>query len=272
MKALRLALVALVALGLSGCGPALRTTLPPITEPFENESAGTVALVMSDATLKAKVQPPGIEGPGEGAAAGAGLGGTVPVVVGFGVLRVAISEPRFAVFGLVAAGAGIALSPVGAAVGAAAGALSAPSRAETDRNMAALGRALGDTQVPEAFLGELLEAGHSYRILPPIVEHPDMPAPSVDAFLELEGPWISLTSRDPTDWTPELRLRVRVDAKLVRASDGEELRSWALEHEGRAARLSDWGRDEAQLLRVELARALRSLAIQTVNITSAAKK
>ena len=126
--------------------------------------------------------------------------------------------------------------------------------------------------MPEAFLGEILDAAHPYRILPPIVEHPDTPTPSVDAFLELEGPRISLTSYDPTDWKPELRLRVTVDARLVRASDWEELRSWSLEHEGPRARLSDWGRDDARLFRVELARALRSLAVQTVNVASPAPK
>jgi hypothetical protein len=246
--------------------------LPPITEPSEKEPAGTVALVLSGADIQATVQPPGIAGPGEGAAAGAVLGGTIPVMVGFGMLSVAASDARVVVFGLMAAGAGLALSPVGAAVGAAAGALAAPSREETDRSMAALGRALGDARVPEAFLEEILEAGQSYRILPPIVEQPDTPTPSVDAFLELDGPRISLASRDPTDWKPELRLRVTVNARLVRASDWEELRSWTLEHEGPRARLSDWGRDDARLFRVELARALRSLAIQTISVASPAQK
>jgi len=87
----------------------------------------------------------------------------------------------------------------------------------------------------------------------------------VDTVLEIESPRVSLTANDATDWRPDLRLRVAVDATLVRASDREVLARWTWVHQGQTARLGDWSRDDARLFRMELERAIRAVAVQAVN-------
>jgi len=75
---------------------------------------------------------------------------------------------------------------------------------------------------------------------------------------------VTLTSKDPTDWQPGLRLRLSVGGRLVRAWDGEELGSWVWEQDGPEARFFAWGKDDARRFRDELARAGEALATEMI--------
>jgi hypothetical protein len=158
-----------------------------------------------------------------------------------------------------AAGLGVGLG-VGLGLGLVTGAIVVEARHST----AAVLRAFGEMPVAEVLVNDILEVGRSYRVLPPIEDRPDTGAPAVDTFLELESPRVSLTSDDITVWSPDLQLRLAVGAKLVRASDREELAHWSWEHKGPAASLSDWSQDDAHLFRMELDRALRAIALQAI--------
>lgn len=264
-RAAHIAVAATFALSSLGCasGPPLITSLPPI-EP-EKPPTGRVVLVMSGANPSAQLQKPGVMGPGEGAAAGAALGATVPPMIGMGILASSRGSITGLFFGLAAFGAGIVAAPVGAGVGAAVGALAAPSREEANQNAGILQRAFAEMRLGEELAAEILAVGGAYPILLPIVEHQDSTMPAVDTFLEIDAPRVSLTSNDVTEWRPELRLRVAVDATLVRASDREELAHWTWTHESQKARLGDWSRDDARLFRVELEHAIRAVAERAVS-------
>jgi len=265
-KAVLIVLSALVALGSPGCGhraPASVVLLPPLTDSPRRQEVGTVVLRMSDVAHSGHFQQPGVAGRGQGAKIGALLGAIVPVIAGGAVLKAGAPNITTLFFGMAALGAGVALAPVGAAAGAVVGAIAAPSREEADQSTSALESALAEMRVADTLVAEILEAGRAYPIIPPIAVSPDT-APSV-SFLELESPRVSLASNDPTDWRPRLRLRLVVDAKLVRATDGEELGRWSWEHEGREARLVEWGKDDARLFREEVERVLRAVASQAVN-------
>ena len=257
-------LAPMLTLGCSHRAAVPGLSLIPLAESPKRLETGTVVLRLAGVGHDRYFQQPGAIGGGQGAKAGASLGAIIPVMLGGAVLKGGPAHPSTLVFGLAALGAGIALAPVGAAAGAAVGALAAPSKEEVEQSTAALERALADLQVPYTLFAQILEAGRAYPIIPPpIAVDPDT-APWV-SVLELAGPRVSLSSDDPTDWKPKLRLRLIVDAKLVRATDREELDHWSWKHEGREARLVDWGKDDARLFREELERAIRAIAFQAVN-------
>jgi hypothetical protein len=157
-------------------------------------------------------------------------------------------------------GAGVVLAPVGAGIGAAVGAIVTPPNDEVEQSAAALERALADAELSYSLAGWIIDAAGRR----PIVSMADPAAPAVDTRLEIDMPSVLLTSKDPNDWSPALRLRVSIRARLLRASDGETLRAFAWEHEGPKATLLRWGKDDARLFRAELDRAGRALAAQVV--------
>lgn len=247
----RAVVAVLVALASTGCvsGPPLITSLPPLP-PSETPPAGTVMLVMSD-DASARIQEQGLVGAG----GGRGLFLGVPVVV---PVRGVTHSPSAA-----AAAVGVG---VGVGIGVELGIVlvDAALRYNAQKNTATVLRAFDDMRVAEALVDKILEAGHSYRILPPTVADPDTGTPDVDTFLELERPQVSLTSNDTTVSIPDLHLRVAVSAKLARASDTEELARWSWEHRGPTVSLSKWGEDDAHLFRTELERALGTIGSRAV--------
>ena len=264
MRPLALFMAAVLVLGPVGC--AHRATVPTAV-PEPKPDAGTVGLVVPPGPYSPNFQRPGAVGAGQGAKQGAKTGVMVPFMPGVVVIAVGLDargDPRGAaaalLTGLAMLGAGLVLAPVGAGVGAAVGAIAAPSLDEVERSAAALERAFADANLPEALPAWIIEAGGER----PIVSIADPAGPTVDTFLELEAPLISLASKDPTDWRPGLRLRVLLRGKLVRASDAEELRAWSWEHEGSKATFLEWGKDEARLFRTELESAGRALAAKVI--------
>jgi len=193
---------------------------------------------------------------------GALVGASVPLMVG-GVLAQGAARGDRA--GLIVAGAGLAVVPVGAALGAGIGALAAPAREEVERGTQLLERAFADLRVSDTLVSQIQEAARPHPILVLSVEGCRTPAPAADTVLEIAPPHVSLTSYSASDWIPDLRLRVRVWVRLLRASDGEELGRWWWEHTGSTARLADWIKDDAGLFRAELEDALKAVALRTVD-------
>jgi hypothetical protein len=99
----------------------------------------------------------------------------------------------------------------------------------------------------------------------PIFTGGDPGAPAVDTLLVIEMLQVYLTSDDPTDWRPDLRLRVTMQGRLLRASDSLELGAWFWQHEGSEATFFDWGANDDRLLRRELERAGRALAARVID-------
>ena len=178
---------AVLVLGPVGC--AHRAPVPA-APPEPKPDAGTVGLVIPPGPYSPNCQRPGTVGAGEGSKEGAKTGAMVPFVPGVAVIAVGLEargDPRGAVAalftGLAMLGAGLALAPVGAGVGAAVGAIAAPSRDEVERSAAALERALADADLPEALTSWIIEAGGPR----PIVSVADPAGPAVDTFLELDA-------------------------------------------------------------------------------------
>src|SRR5262249_48016466 len=259
MRPLAVLVAALVILGPVGCAHRA----PPPTAMLEPKSdVGAVGLVLRLHPPSPTFQRPGAVGAADGARVGGQIGWEASLRPGLFFLTGSLDAFNATGFGLglVLTGAGLVLAPFGLLVGAAAGALAAPSNAKVEESMAALERAFADINPPDALAAWIIEAG-GQRGTPPVA---DPAAPAVDTVLKLDNLQVSLTSKDPTDWRPGLELRVAISAKLSRASDGEEVRAWSWEHEGRKANFFEWGKDDARLFRAELEQAGRALAAKLI--------
>jgi hypothetical protein len=290
-RAVSVALLGFVAFGPLGCAGVQRviTSLPPLEEqqaaaaregtadspsiqltfsegkplsaPRELPPTGNMVLVMSDMAPRPWFQRPAAVGAAGGAIHGAFIGATVPLMLS----SVLAQGARGNRTGLIVFGASLAVVPIGAALGAGIGAVAAPSREEVERGTGLLERAFAEMRVSDTLVSQIQEAARRHPVLVLSVERSGSPATTVDTFLEVDAPRVSLASYSANDWMPQLRLRVSVWVRLVRASDGEELDRWLCEHAGGIAGLADWSKDDASLFRAELEHALDAVALQAVN-------
>lgn len=258
----RAVVVVLLALTYTRCAssPPLITSLPP---PQEKPPTGTVMPVMTDAAPSAGIQQPGFVGRHDGCVRRVGSECfDRQMVTAFPAPMSTLSTPSLL---LVMTFVGSSVRPpLGAAVGVplalGLGALAVNARQSTR----AVLLAFADIRVAETFVDEVLLAGRAYRVVPPIGKSPGTETPTVDTFLELEGPRISLVSDDITVWSPDLQLQVGVFARLLRAPDRKELGRWSWKHVGSTVRLADWSENDARLFRTELETALRAIASQAI--------
>jgi len=235
----------------------------PLSEPIALPPTGNIALVMADIAPIPRFQRPFAVGAAEGAMRGALVGATVPLM--FSEVLVQGGAAHGDRGGLILVGAGLAVIPVGAAIGAGIGALAAPSREEVERGTQLLERAFADMRVSDTLVSQIQEAARSHPILVLSVQGSRSPAPAPDTVLEIDAPRVSLTSFSANDWIPDLRLRVGLWVRLLRASDGQELARWWWERSGSTARLADWSKDDAALFRAELEHALETVALRAVD-------
>jgi len=256
-RALATLLIAVLALELFGCAP--RAPLP-VLAPEPKPDLGAVGLTIAQEGPDSTFQRPGVVGAGDGAKEGAKIGALASITPGVAVLAGSRGDPRVVMVGLALLAAGAMVAPASAGVGAAVGALAVPSREKVERNEAALERAVIDASLSHALTYRIMEIGRER----PIFCGADPDVPAVDTWLALDAPEVSLRSNDPTEWRPDLRLRVSVRARLLRAADGAELRAWFWEHEGGKAPLFEWGANDASLFRAELERAGRALAVRII--------
>lgn len=250
-------LAGVLALELAGCSH--RAPIP-ILAPEPKPDAGAVGLAIAPQGPDSTFQRPGVVGADHGAKEGAKVGAFASVMPGIEVLKVSAGDARVAMFGLALLAAGVVIAPAAAGVGAAVGALRAPSAGVVERNEETLARALADASFSDALAYQIMEAGGAR----PIFFGADPVAPAVDTWLALDAAQVLLTSNDSTEWRPDLRLRVSLRGRLLRDSDGEELGAWSWVHEGRRAPLFEWGANDASVFRAELERAVRALAVQII--------
>jgi hypothetical protein len=262
MRPLAVLVAALLIVGPVGCA---RRVAPPTGLPEPKPDAGTVGLVMASEAYSPVLQRPGAVGVAEGAKKGAMAGAQVPLTPGLVFIAFAAQarERGALLAGVAAIGAAIVLVPVGAVIGAAFGALAAPSTDEVEWTAAVLERAFADAGLRDSLTTWIIEAGDGRPIFSAI-DPMDPAGRAVDTHLRLDAPLVRLTSEDPTDWKPRLRLRVTLSGKLVRASDGSELRTSRWEYEGAKATFFDWAKDDARPFRAELERAGRALAARII--------
>jgi hypothetical protein len=97
---------------------------------------------------------------------------------------------------------------------------------------------VGEADLSNAFTAWVVNAAGSR----PIVTRVDAEQSAVDTFLEFAAPAVWLASTDPGAWKPKLLLRVTVQGRLLRASDGEPLRTLSLPHDGPQATFLGVGR------------------------------
>jgi hypothetical protein len=269
-KALALIVSALVTVGSTGCGSRLITSLPE--PPPKARATGPVALVMPNAPPGVRIQQPGFANRGSTkmsesfdrryvTATQAPLGPPAPPPAALSGL-VLIGAGGLATRGAAAAGVGLG---VGLGLGIGLGLVTGAIVVDSAKNTVAVLNAFADMRITEALASGIVEAGRSRQVLPPIVDRPDTATPAADFLLVLERVEVSLVSDDTSIWSPDLPLRMEVRAKLVRESDSEELSYWSWEHKGPMTSLANWGQDSAQPFRVELERALRTLAVRIVN-------
>jgi hypothetical protein len=159
LAATGLALVALVACGPLGCAhnsPLIRSLPSGMTE---KPPTGTVALVVSGTVPSARIQQPDFIDPALGTRM------ATPFV------KAAAAQPS--VIGAVVAGVAVGVALV---IGVTVDALTVDAAQDSTTVL----RAFDDARVSESLVDKFLEAGSSYRILAPIVEHPDAPTPAVN--------------------------------------------------------------------------------------------
>jgi hypothetical protein len=249
--------VAFVVLAITGCAHRVPVAAPGAPKP----EIGRLAISVQG-TASGDFQRPGVVGAREGAKVGALVGAVVPFYPGLavGVFGVDARDPNALIVALMALGAGAVLAPVSAAVGAAVGAIAAPSREAVERSASALERALAEADLAEALVREIVAAAPERPIV--VGDYPDGLA--VDAFLEVESQQVRLASGSPRDGNADLTFTLDVRARLVRATDGEALRTYSWSHEGPRAAFVEWGRDDARRFRGELERAVRALSVVIV--------
>jgi hypothetical protein len=139
-------LTALLVVEVTGCA---RRTMP-VLAPLPKPDPGAVGLAVAQENPVSTFQRPGVIGAGQGAKEGAKVGAFATIVPGLAILSGARGDARIGVIGLAVLLAGVAIAPAGAGVGAAVGAIKAPSDGEVERIEAALERATADTCFPDA--------------------------------------------------------------------------------------------------------------------------
>lgn len=208
-----------------------------------------------------EIERPRIIGSGQGAKEGAKVGAVTPALAGLAFTGTVLQGGGYLVLaGLMLTAAGVAVAPVGAGLGAAIGAMTAPSEAEVERCAAALVQAVDDADLSNSLAAWIVHAAGSR----PIGRAGDSAPPAADTLLQIDAPAVTLTSADPAGSGRDLQLRAWMSARLVRASDGEVLRTFSWSYGGPKATFFKWGSDDARMLRAELERAGRTLAASVV--------
>jgi hypothetical protein len=249
----------LLFLMMFGCA---HRAIPPVVAELPKPEVGTVAVANAAGSPTVNFERPRLVGGGRGAKEGAKAGALAPILPGLAVSAVGgeAREGSILLVGLMLTGAGIALAPVGAGVGAAIGAIAAPSEEEVERCASALARVVGETDLSTSLAGWIVEAAGRR----PIVRADELASAVADTRLQLDATGVSLSSDNPKQWQPRLRLRASITARLVRTTDDDVLRAYEWVHEGPEATFVEWGKNDARMLRTELERAGRALAAKAI--------
>jgi hypothetical protein len=279
--------VVLVLNGCAGRNARVRTVnlLPSESLPASVAPLGSLGIAAAWGTLEPRMpEPPAgrAQGFGRGAAAGA----RATVVSGFVVG--ALPFLGGGVWGCQGQGCGaivawfvgwtalgVVVAPAGAVVGGVAGAVKAQPLEQVERGKAALINAVAQARLPDSIRDGVSRLGlerTGHALVPLTRQGPEMGDRDVDTVLDILICQMRLERRSTSDklevWTaldPELALRVDVDARLIRASDGEVLRSKIFEEFGPARTFSAWAAADGQALREGLEEASSHLTVQVAD-------
>lgn len=248
----------------SGCA-----TLLPAPSPSETLRAelGTVGVVAARSAPETTLRIPS-RGPAAGAARGAGRGALVTVRTGFqAAAGTAGSGEAGALVALLAVAAGIALMPVGAVVGAIHGAAVAQPAAHVDAAEAVVRRVLATPGIHERLRDGVAETARSRiarpRVVVPVVlgeaaGYTSLANEGIDTVLEVSVSHLAVSGEWKVD--PPLEVRLTVQARLVRVSDGAVLHTFAPTSWSRRRSFVEWAWHDAEPLRQEVDRGLGALA------------
>ena len=260
-----------------GCA---HTLPPPPLSDVTLAHLGTIGVVSTQSTPKVGYQTPargGAAGAAIGAAKGLGIGAVVGAAGAAGCIytygyfwpacAAAIIAPAFPILSAVGqAKGGVSADAIEAAEAAIKAALVEPNRQATARDELFRMAAAHTNQR----LVLLSDQGPTKPSEPPRYRH--LADQGIDTVLEImvqqialrHPPLLSAIGMD--DYKPALTLVVTTQQRVVKTADGTELYRYAGDHYGgRRAPFTDWGANNAQLLRQDLEQLLRELAGQIVS-------
>jgi hypothetical protein len=274
-------LFALVLLnGLLGCGLNLGSRHPvtavmptaPADPPGAHLSTVGIGIVGSAAEPEFETPPKGWSG---GARRGAWLGASVPLKVGAvgAVVGVAVENGSGGgVFlAMASLGAGLALAPAGAVVGAMIGVAKAEPAERIERAERSLSNVMEGSRLSEIVRDYVIEFGREQTSAEfiPFVEGENMPA--AEGLVELSVTRLGLSRLDTRPqglfnlsegWgaDPPLRFELKIRARLRRQGVDGELAAREFGYWGGVLRFSEWTADEATALADEVERGARNIA------------
>ena len=222
--------------------------------------------------------------------------GATNVVLGSAVAGAVLGAPYgpagMVIVGLYGGAVGVFLSPVGALVGSAAGAVKAVPAETVKTAEAALKNALADVKLHEALRDEVVQVArdrtsHPFVLLPEQgptsvgeqASYRSLADEGIDSVLEISVGSIGFVTerrKEPdsknigfvsVEWAvnPPLALVITARARLIRVRDDAELFVPTFEHRSTPRAFTTWGDNNAQEFREELERASKSLGERIVN-------
>ena len=250
--------------------------------PLAREGADVVGVVTPSETWKGSLKPP--SGKGAAAARGAGRGALAGAQPGFAILQGMRGCGGGGPVGAVICGSlalvGLGITATGGALGALAGAVHGAANTESpsEEITGSLNAAITQLQLQEALVESVLSAGAYRRAELTFVRLPNGPppqsgkarathadGPNVDTILEVALDDIQLRryGSGPQLW---VALVVSARARLIRATDGRELRRHVARHQSTPWSYEEWAADDARPLREALAVASTSMATDIVDV------
>jgi hypothetical protein len=293
LKLLWRSLFALVLLnGLLGCGLNLGSRRPvtavmptaPDERPGAHLSTVGIGIVRSAAEPEFETPPKGRSG---GARRGAWLGASVPLKAGAVgvVVGLAVENGRGGgVFlAMASLGAGLALAPAGAVVGAVMGVVKAEPAERIERAERSLSNVIEGSRPSEVVRDYVIEFGREQTSTEfiPFAEGED--APAAEGLVELSVTRLGLSRVDTRPqglfdlsegWgaDPPLRFELKIRARLRRQGVDGELAAREFSYSGGVLRFIEWTADEATTFAEEVERGARNIADDVVKALFAPPK
>jgi hypothetical protein len=261
IKLIVICLFILLLIGQSGCATPKPYALPPPLSEEVRENIGTVGVASACFLPKAEIQKP--MGKGSGAAAGAGQGALA--VVNGGAMS---ADP----LGLLI---GIALAPVGAAIGGVVGVVEGVPSPQIKEAENSINKAISEVNIQAAMREYVLrvarqQTGYHFTLLDS--DGPKTPETKVDyTFLRKEGidTVLEITVHvfglsGLKGINPPLAFFMTLQTRVVRTLDGAVLYEQKLEYRSARRTFTNWAANDAKLFRAEFDRCYESLAEKVV--------
>lgn len=262
---------------LAGCAPEKPLIPPPVSEDLRHR-LGVVGVASVTGPTAGELDVP-VRGVGAGAARGAGAGAATGAAGGIQLLAGSGTASGMAAGGgaAVALGALIVLIPLGIVVGALVGAATAVPEDTAREIEAILAKVLKETPIQQRLRQEVVtlakqETDESVVDLDAfglvsesgVAGYEALRAQGIDTLLEVRASRAGLVGGQGGD--PELSLFVESSIRLIDTSSGETLfENQGITHRTAAWRFTEWGAEDAALLRQQLTASFRGVANRIVD-------